>query len=137
MSDNLQSGLIGQREMRLAKLKKMIELGIDPFPAKTNKEKGVGEVLASFEDYTDKQVITAGRLISWRRHGQIAFGHLRDSTGEMQIFLQSAMLGEADVKKGELNYEQIKELVDLGDFLEVKGKTVLTILERNRSQSKA
>jgi lysyl-tRNA synthetase class 2 len=68
---------------------------------------------------TGKPVKTAGRLIMLRDMGKLAFGHLQDYTGRMQIALKADDLG-AD------NYKMFLKVIDLGDFLGVEGEIFQT-----------
>lgn len=101
------------REVRLEKLEKIKSLGWNPYPASFDKENTVSEVLKS-EGITVK---TAGRIFSFREHGNIIFADLKDETGKIQIFFQKKLLGE--------NYKNLK-LLDIGDFIGVEGEVVKT-----------
>ena len=48
------SDLIGQRKLRLEKVQKLRDLGIDPYPAKSNKEFSNAEITKNFEKYENK-----------------------------------------------------------------------------------
>ncbi len=101
---------------RLAKLKKIKQLGLEPYPAQSGRDHLVSEVLAEFSKWqkTEKPLTIAGRLRSWRRHGNLSFAHLEDASGRLQIAFSKAEVG-AD------SYKILTKLVDVGDFLEVKG----------------
>ena len=62
MDENLKSNLIGQREIRIEKLNKLYELGINPYPAKSNREFPNSEIVDNFEKYDGKSTILAGRI---------------------------------------------------------------------------
>jgi lysyl-tRNA synthetase, class II len=64
-------------------------------------------------------VAVAGRLLSFRGHGKSAFGHLEDVSGTIQVYLRKDVLGEE-------GFRNVLELVDLGDWLGVKGETFRT-----------
>ena len=102
------------KKARLEKLKKLKELGINPYPPSYPKKQTISESLKS----EGKAVSTAGRIFSFRTHGNIAFADLKDETGKIQIFFQKKLLGEL--------YKNI-ELLDLGDFIGVEGKVVKTV----------
>jgi len=120
------SNLIGQRNMRIQKLRKLRELGFNPFPPKSNKQLTISEFLDNFDSYLNKKCTIAGRLISWRGHGKIAFANVKDSTGSVQIFCQSSLLFKPSDDTESLNFDQIKDLVDVGDFVEVTGNAIVT-----------
>ncbi|HSW88604.1 MAG TPA: OB-fold nucleic acid binding domain-containing protein, partial [Candidatus Saccharimonadales bacterium] len=107
------------RKIRLEKLEKLKELGIDPYPAASNKKQTIAQCLDIVENSlpADRQVSTAGRLFSFREHGNIGFADLKDETGKIQIFFQKKLLGDA--------FKQLK-LLDIGDFIQVEGEVVRT-----------
>ncbi len=99
---------------RLEKLQTLIDLGINPYPAKVIFD------LEKVEDARKKegsQTSVAGRILGWRVHGEIIFGDLADQTGEIQVWFQKKLLGK--------EFEIVK-LFDIGDFLAVKGEVVKT-----------
>lgn len=102
------------KKIRIEKIEKLKELGINPFPYSFDKKNTVADCLIS----EGKTVKTAGRLFSFREHGNIAFADLGDETGKIQIFFQKKVLGEA--------FKQLR-LLDLGDFIGVEGKVGKTI----------
>jgi len=119
MEENLKSNLIGQREIRLEKLKQIKELGINPYPAKANKEYLNGEVISKFEEFDGKEVTLAGRITAWREHGKLVFGDIMDQSGTIQIMIRKDSLTE-DLAKGHIGWENL-QLLDLADFVEVFG----------------
>lgn len=102
------------REVRIEKLKKLQAMGITPYPATTKRTHTIAEALAS----EGKTVAVAGRMMSYREHGNIAFADLRDESGKIQIFFQKAKLGDS--------FKQLK-LLDLGDFIQVEGEVGRTV----------
>ena len=59
----------------------------------------------------------AGRLLLIRRQGKLTFATMRDRTGEVQLFVSRAVLGE--------EHHQAFDALDLGDWVGVEG-TVMT-----------
>ncbi len=59
------------REIRFGKVNKLRELGIDPYPAKSQKDYPNSEIVDNYDKYEGKTVTLAGRLMSWREHGNI------------------------------------------------------------------
>lgn len=105
-SDNLKRD-------RLEKLKKIYEEGINPYPSSFDKKNSIDECTKS----EGKTVKTAGKIFSFRTHGNIAFANLKDETGKIQIFFQKKLLGE--------NYKNI-DLLDIGDYIGVEGQVIKT-----------
>lgn len=108
------------RNERISKLKKLVALGISPFPAQSNKEVGNGEVTINFDQYEGKTVSLTGRLRALREHGKLAFGDLEDQSGKIQLLLRASNLVALDKKKGTLGFSELA-LIDVGDFVEARG----------------
>lgn len=82
---------------RLAKLERLRNAGIDPFPAHSRRTHTVAVVLGDFDGRIERgeQVTVAGRLIGGRRvMGKLAFAHLEDESGKIQLWLSKADLGD-------------------------------------------
>ena len=101
-----------QREEKLRKLK---EIGVQAYGGKFQRTHSIKELIDNFEQLSDskKEVIVSGRIMLMRRHGKASFADLRDETGKIQIYVKFDTVGEKGV--------QIFELLDIGDFLGVKG----------------
>jgi lysyl-tRNA synthetase class 2 len=76
------------RNIRIAKAQKLREMGIDPYPSKSKKEYKNNEVVTKFEEFDGKKVVLAGRLMSWREHGKLIFGHLSDEVGKIKYLFR-------------------------------------------------
>ncbi|MDC0449232.1 lysine--tRNA ligase, partial [bacterium] len=74
------------RDVRLQKLNKLRKLGIDPYPARAQKDHLNAEVVDNFGDFEGKVVTLAGRLMSWREHGPLTFADLTDESGKIQLY---------------------------------------------------
>ena len=113
---------------RLKKLEALRQAGINPYPNKFDV-KNYSEELKEKHKYlkSDSEakdsVKIAGRLMTFRDLGKIAFGTLQDSKGKIQIVLQSP---ESPKKISEF----FKKYVDTGDFLGIQG----TILRTKRGE---
>jgi len=118
MEDSLKSNLIGQRDVRLEKLEKIRKLGINPYPSKSYRDIQIGEVKKDFEKHKGMIHTVAGRITGWRTHGKLLFADIKDQSGNIQMIAKSDWL-END--KESLTWENL-ELLDLADFIEVKGE---------------
>ena len=107
-----------QEIQRREKLDKLRELGINPYPADlypvTDAASAISE---NFED--GKTVCIAGRLMSQRIMGKASFAELLDSTGRIQVYFNRDELCPGEDKT--LYNDVFKKLLDLGDFVGVKG----------------
>ncbi|MGD2034760.1 MAG: lysine--tRNA ligase [Bacteroidales bacterium] len=122
-----QSDFSEQEQYRRQALKELRELGIEPFPAdeypvnitsKDIKEKFV-EGKNMFKD-----ISIAGRLMSKRVMGKASFAELQDQKGRIQLYIT-----RDDICTGEdttLYNTVFKKLLDIGDFIGVKGFVFIT-----------
>jgi lysyl-tRNA synthetase class 2 len=100
-------------QVRLEKLGRLRELGLDPFAIERYPiTHALQEVHDQFEQLEGQTVFVAGRIFSIRSMGRATFAHLIDGTGKLQIYLKADELGD--------RYELI-DLWDIGDYLGVKG----------------
>ncbi|MBT4318985.1 MAG: lysine--tRNA ligase [Candidatus Marinimicrobia bacterium] len=102
--------IIDYRKEKLSKLK---EAGIDPYPQKFTPNQFSREIINNFENFQDKDVIIAGRIMSIRKMGKASFFHLQDQFGKIQAFIKRDNIGDE-------NYNNFK-LLDIGDFVGIEG----------------
>jgi len=110
-----------EEEVRLDKLKKLQDLGLDAYPARIKRSHSIEDVLVHFDDLEKKgdHVHIAGRLKSKRGHGGSTFANLADGTGQMQIYLKKDEVGDKQ-------FDLFNELIDIGDFIEASGTLFFT-----------
>ena len=101
---------------RLRKLEELRKQGINPYPHQFEKKQDSSECLKS---KLGTKVKTAGRIMTKRDIGKIAFCELQDSAGKVQIVLQ-----EKETPKKE--FEFFKDYIDAGDFAGVEGEMFKT-----------
>lgn len=115
--------LSDQEIQRRETLNKIREMGIDPYPAAlypvTDYAKDIKE---KFED--NKDVCIAGRMMSQRVMGKASFIELQDSTGRIQVYFNRDEMCPGEDKT--LYNEVFKKLLDLGDFIGIKGTVFKT-----------
>jgi lysyl-tRNA synthetase class 2 len=109
------------RGVRLEKIASLRALGLNPFPAKSNRSAMAAEITGAYEAQEGKTVTIAGRLMSWRKMGGMAFGHVQDQTGRIQIALRRGEMAGTDAAAGTLGFENFN-LLDVGDIVECTGK---------------
>ncbi len=119
------SSLIGQRQQRLAKLDQLRKLGIDPYPADSNKTHKNKQIHDQFDDLQGKMVSVAGRIMSWREFGQLAFADIQDASGTVQLYFKSEELSPFNSESQHLGWDQLS-LLDAGDYVEAQGLVVKT-----------
>lgn len=115
--------LVEQQTVRLAKRKRLIELGHQPFPVSLPITHKIPEIRRDFmrlepAEESGQFVGVAGRIVHIRVTGKLAFVSLQEGSGErLQAMFSLANLGEQ-------SFEQFKSLVDLGDHLFVEGEVI-------------
>ncbi len=113
------------RDERLRKLAALRELGIDPYPAHTERTHDCATVVTQYDELAGQEVAVAGRVVSIRSFGKLAFVKLQDASGEVQLYLQRDTMAELDASRGILGMKQLK-LLDTGDFVEATGTVLRT-----------
>ena len=107
-----------QEIQRRESLNKLREMGINPYPADLYPVTDYAAVIKDkFEE--GKQVCLAGRMMSQRDMGKASFAELQDSSGRIQLYFNRDEICPGEDKT---MYNQVfKKLLDLGDFIGVKG----------------
>lgn len=121
-SNNLQDYLghvSEEHEVRVAKVKKMRELGIEPWPAVKHASSSSAKLIKSFKEDDEAVHTIVGRVVSIRLHGKAAFVHVQDDVGKIQVYLKKDIIGQEA-------FEQFEQFVDLGDILWIQGDTFKT-----------
>jgi lysyl-tRNA synthetase class 2 len=117
------SELSEQELLRRESLQKLRDLGIDPYPAALYPvDAFAAEIKEKFED--GKQVCLAGRMLSQRIMGKASFAEIQDASGRIQVYFNRDELCPGEDKT--LYNEVFKKLLDLGDFLGIKGHVFKT-----------
>jgi len=112
------SELSEQEILRRESLQKLRDLGIDPYPAALYPVSDYAtDIKQNFED--GKQVCLAGRMMSQRVMGKASFAELQDASGRIQVYFNRDEICPGEDKT--LYNEVFKKLLDLGDFIGVKG----------------
>lgn len=111
--------LLGQRQRRIDSIKKLRELGIDPYPAHAQKDTSHEELKNKFSEFDGKEVTLSGRLTAKREHGKLIFGDLLDQSGKLQIAIKRDDL-QGNISQSFLGWEHLN-LIDIGDFIQVTG----------------
>ena len=113
------------RNERLRKLEELHKLGIDPYPARSERTHTCDQIVNDFENLEGKEVSVVGRVMNLRKFGKLAFIVLRDSSGQVQLFLHGPDVTELDAKRGTLGMKQLS-LLDSGDYLQATGIVIKT-----------
>ncbi len=112
-----------QEIQRRESLKKLRDLGIEPYPADLYPvTDSASEIKQNFEE--GKKVCIAGRLMSQRVMGKASFAEVLDSTGRIQTYFNRDEICPGEDKT--LYNDVFKKLLDLGDFIGIKGHLFTT-----------
>ncbi len=122
----MQHELSEQEQVRREALQKIINLGIDPFPAAEFPVNITAEeVKKQFTDSKEmKDVVLAGRMMSSRIMGKASFAELQDATGRIQLYISRDDICPDEDKT--MYNEVFKKLLDRGDFIGIKGDVFKT-----------
>ena len=113
------------RNIRLGKAQALRDLGLNPFPSKSRRSHYTQALLDQFESLQGQEVTVAGRLMSWRKQGGLAFGHVQDEQGRIQLFLKKQNVQPASKETGGIGFTEFN-LLDLGDIVEAHGTLMRT-----------
>jgi lysyl-tRNA synthetase class 2 len=124
-----QLHLSEQEIIRREKLKELEKMGINPYPSELYPvNTNAAFIKANYQGEANKadfdQVCIAGRVMSIRDMGKANFGVLQDGTGRVQFYIK-----QDDICPGEDKslFQQVwKKLVDMGDFIGIKGYVFTT-----------
>ena len=112
---------IGRRQS----LQELRSMGIDPYPAAEFPTNAFStEIKENFKDDEEREVVIAGRMMSRRVMGKASFAELQDSKGRIQVYITRDDICPGENK--DIYNNVFKRLLDIGDFIGVKGKVFRT-----------
>ena len=115
-----------QEILRRQSLDELRSMGIDPYPAAEFPTNAFStDIRAEFKDDDEpRQVSIAGRMMSRRVMGKASFVELQDSKGRIQVYITRDDICPDENK--DLYNTVFKKLMDIGDFIGVKGTVFRT-----------
>ena len=110
-----------QEIVRRQSLQTLRDMGIDPYPAAEFPTNAFStDIRSEFKDEDEpRQVMIAGRLMGRRAMGKASFAEIQDSKGRIQVYVSRDEICHSDNK--DLYNIVFKKLMDIGDFIGVKG----------------
>ena len=109
-----------QEIVRRQSLQELRDLGIDPYPAAEYPTDAFStDIRDNFKDDEQREVCIAGRMMTRRVMGKASFMELQDSKGRIQVYITRDDICPDENK--ELYSTVFKRLLDIGDFVGVKG----------------
>ncbi|MDC3030029.1 lysine--tRNA ligase [Flavobacteriales bacterium] len=116
-----------QEIVRRESLQKLLELGINPYPSELfDVNVSATEIKKNYnsDKLGYKNIQIAGRLMSRRVMGKASFAELQDYTGRIQLYFNR---DEVCPNEDKSMYNTVfKKLLDIGDFIGVKGYVFTT-----------
>jgi lysyl-tRNA synthetase class 2 len=109
-----------QQLRREEELVEIEEKGINPYPYSFNKTHSAIEIKDNFDEEKPEEfesVAVAGRIMSIRKMGKASFLNLMDQSGRIQLYIRKNDVPE---------FYEILDLLDIGDFIGVKGHVFKT-----------
>ena len=114
-----------QQQARRDKIAQLHQMGIYPFGNAYNRTHLAGQIREELGELSQQEieekhveVKVAGRIMSKRRMGKLGFMHIQDKSGQIQIVVNKAVVGEEAYDIFKVN--------DVGDFVGIEGYVVKT-----------
>ena len=86
-------------QIRRDKLTELQEAGRDPFrETRFDRDATSAGIKGAFEDYENKQVTIAGRIMSKRGMGKAIFCHIQDREGQIQLGQRNRICGLPEIR---------------------------------------
>ena len=110
---------------RLEKVERLRNQGIEPYPHRIERTHTNREAIAALEAWEQQQnsepvqATLVGRIRSMRPMGKLAFAHIEDGYGRIQLFIRLNEVGNESL-------DLLKNEFDLGDFIEASGEMMRT-----------
>ena len=116
------SGATQQMRVRMGKREALLASGLDPYPVEYPRSATIAEIRAEYADLprdtaTGATVAVVGRVMLSRIGGKLCFATIRDGTGDLQVMISLARVGEEQLAAW-------KQDVDLGDHIGVRGEVI-------------
>ena len=110
-----------QELFRRQSLESLRSMGIDPYPAAEYPTNAYSkDIKAEFKDEASgKPVCIAGRIMSRRIMGKASFVEIQDSKGRIQVYITRDDINSEE--QPEMYNTVFKKLLDIGDFIGIKG----------------
>jgi lysyl-tRNA synthetase class 2 len=112
-------------KIRYNKIQALRDQGIEPYPTRSEVTSTIAEAINAFESVENgpsvkiTRATIAGRLRAIRIMGKLAFAHIEDGSGRIQLFMRVNELGEEAM-------ELFKTQFDIGDYIQASGEVTRT-----------
>ncbi|MGV3243225.1 lysine--tRNA ligase [Staphylococcus sp. 11261D007BR] len=111
-----------QMQVRHQKLQELYDLGIDPFGERFERTSDAATLINEWDQFSKEELadkedesktVIAGRLMTKRGKGKAGFAHIKDVTGQIQIYVRKDQVGEEQFS--------LWKSADLGDIVGIEG----------------
>ena len=114
------------RDARLQKANRLVSKGFPSYAESFRVSHTTKFLIQKFNDLengkeVDFSVSLAGRVMAKRVMGKIAFFTISDQEGHIQLYLDKRIINSNLENQKLLSFEDIKEIVDIGDWIGVYG----------------
>lgn len=106
------------QQQRMAKLERLRAAGIEPYPPRADRTHSIATVLQQFDTLMEhgETLTLTGRIVGARRiMGKLAFAHIADESGKIQLWISKADVGEEW-------FERFRDDLDTFDIIQASGK---------------
>ena len=119
--NNNEQNALNEDEIRLQKVKEMIDQGINPWPQYKPVNATCEKVVYDFDHdiSQEKEYSIAGRLMLVRDHGKTMFALVQDRSGTLQLYIRKDEVGEEAFKL-------FTDQIDAGDIIWANGTVFKT-----------
>ena len=115
MDNNEHKSLNQIIDYRIKKIDEFRNNDINPYPYKFRKDLNIYFINENEEKLKEKNIITAGRIISMRSMGKAAFMNIQDEFDKIQLYIKNDIVGIS-------TYDKIVKQLDIGDIVGINGK---------------
>lgn len=115
-----KENLSNEYEVRVQKVQKLRDLGIEPWPDRKEVTASCKQVLEEFVDGAEpRRYKVSGRIMAIRLHGKAGFAIIQDETSRLQVYIKTDVVGAAA-------FDVFKHLLDVGDIIWCEGYSFKT-----------
>lgn len=107
------------RDAKIEKLNRLIAAGEEVYPQTSKKEYANRFVTDNFDTLTEQVITLAGRIKSMRVMGALAFVHIEDESGKIQVLIKRDVVGDE-------RFDLFANNIDMGDFVQATGTLFIT-----------
>lgn len=120
-----RSTLTEQEQIRMEKMDRLREMGVDPFGTRFIPENHSVALKEKYDAYSKEELAdmkshakVAGRIMTKRGKGKAGFMHIQDNDGQIQIYLRQDQLTEKEFT--------LFNIADIGDIVGIEGEMFKT-----------